>query len=113
MTLLQKRDIVLDSLRVQFRARVLEIIVSDVADDRVDHIALGSHDREIDPRLDAFLRDCASNVMQALAEEDTELCWLNYSEGAYCGRAKHHDGKCSQMSDAWHLAQRTKVKERP
>jgi len=68
MTLLQKRDVVLESLRVQFRSRVREIIVGNVLG-RVDRIALASRDEEIDPRLEAFLLDAANNITQALADD--------------------------------------------
>lgn len=68
MTLFQKRDKVLHSLRVQFRARVREIIVGDV-DGRVDRIALASFDQEVDRRLEAFLLDTANCVVQAFADD--------------------------------------------
>lgn len=69
MTLFQTRDAVLQSLRAQFRARVLEIIVRDVADDRVERIALASFDAKIDPRLDVFLLDTANCIAQAFADD--------------------------------------------
>jgi hypothetical protein len=68
VTLFQKRDVVLQSLRTQFRARVREIIVGDY-DGRVDRIALASHDAQIDPRLEAFLLDAANNIAQAFADD--------------------------------------------
>jgi hypothetical protein len=69
MTLFQTRDVVLQSLRAQFRARVLEIIVRDVADDSVERIALASLDATIDPRLDVFLLDTANCIVQAFADD--------------------------------------------
>lgn len=69
VTLFQTRGAVLQSLRTQFRARVLEILVRDVADDSVARIALASHDTQIDPRLDEFLLDTANGIAQAFADD--------------------------------------------
>ena len=69
MTLFQTRDVILQSLRVQFRARVLEITVHDVVDGSVDRIALVSNDTQIDPRLDVFLLDTANSIAQAFADD--------------------------------------------
>lgn len=68
MTLFQTRDAVLQSLRTQFRARVLEIVVSDY-DGSVEKIALASCDAQIDPRLEAFLLDTANNLVHAFADD--------------------------------------------
>lgn len=68
-TLHQKRDLILSSLRTQCRARLKSAVIGDIHG-RVDQVAVVQGDEELHPRLDAFLRDCANNSAQALADED-------------------------------------------
>ena len=67
MTLLEKRDAILSSLRAQFRCRVDEITVHD----RVykTHITYAIAGDGIPAGLDALLLDIANNIAQGLADE--------------------------------------------
>lgn len=60
MTLLQKRDAILESLRCQFNTKVQAIVFKGgIADHTIDS-----------PKLQALLLDIANNAAQALAEDE-------------------------------------------
>lgn len=66
MTLEEKRDAILDAMRLQCRRMMLSVTLRDVSGN-VTQMAVGPDD--IHPKLEKFLRDCANNAAQALAED--------------------------------------------
>lgn len=83
MTLLEKRDSILDSLRAQFRCRVLEIVTVNPLDNipRTYAVQRTPDDAATIPdELDKLLLDMANNAAQGLAEDEPDA-GRNY-EGA-------------------------------
>ena len=58
MTLIEKRDAILESMRRQFACKVSCVILNGVAVTAVD------------ARFEALLRDLANNAAQAIAEDE-------------------------------------------
>jgi hypothetical protein len=81
-TLLEKRDAILDSLRAQFRCRVLEIVIVNPLEGdiprtyAITRAPMGTVEPtgqiEIPTGLDALLRDISNNIAQGMADEDDE-----------------------------------------
>lgn len=69
MTLLQKRDAILDSLRAQLLAKVSALVLKNQT---VVNCAG-------DQRLDAILLDIANNVTQAIADDEPTLYYSTES----------------------------------
>jgi hypothetical protein len=76
MTLLEKRDSILDSLRTQFRCRVLQIVTVNPLDNipRAYAVQRTPDGAAIIPdELDKLLLDMANNAAQGLAEDDPDV----------------------------------------